>query len=495
MYQGIRPYVTTGVALVGASVIAVSPISVSPPEVQAPPPLSAANRVVMMSDVQLASLADDIERFAKTVRVAPTLSGNGADQLLNVVGTKLNDATSARDVINAISFALTAAPGTVLGPYIMPIVANVPGMHVPGVGNTPGDITDYDFGDAAALTLADLLNEPIGLLTLGPAIVYLATDGSYSPSDIAGLLADAYLVNKPFTLAEPWVAALANALPESLGGGIDLSDPDSSGAIIRTFLAVRLASSEFVSDLFHPDQQMIQSKQEVGIEKVSENTWPPTAHRAFDTLQDVGEELREVPKEIVDEVAESVRAVRQYLHQGRPVDAIRYLVAHSIDLPARWAEIPLALNATFLPPRLADAANDTIEGAYQIGRNIADDIAPDPLKKVVEYKQFAPSGITAPQGNPGNYVPLSLPDPKKKVGNESGGNLIVSNGTVGKDGTPASQLDNMKPKPGSHARAVVKEVRKEIRQTIKDVRQGVRDVVKAVTGIGKKKPPKESPAE
>jgi hypothetical protein len=58
MYQGIHLYVTTGIALVGASAIAVTPIAVSPPDVQfAARPV--AERVVAMSDVQLASLAED----------------------------------------------------------------------------------------------------------------------------------------------------------------------------------------------------------------------------------------------------------------------------------------------------------------------------------------------------------------------------------------------------------------------------------------------------
>ncbi len=55
MYQGIRPYVTTGVALVGASVIAVSPVAVPPPEIHATP-IATTQRVVTSAEVQLASL-------------------------------------------------------------------------------------------------------------------------------------------------------------------------------------------------------------------------------------------------------------------------------------------------------------------------------------------------------------------------------------------------------------------------------------------------------
>lgn len=58
MHTGLRPYVTTGIAIVGASVIAVAPVTVPPPEL--PPVEVVAADVVrsMTVDVELTALVD-----------------------------------------------------------------------------------------------------------------------------------------------------------------------------------------------------------------------------------------------------------------------------------------------------------------------------------------------------------------------------------------------------------------------------------------------------
>src|SRR5689334_7419430 len=49
MQLALRPYVTTGVAIVGASVIAVAPIVPTPTEIQIPNPVTAVERGVQLT--------------------------------------------------------------------------------------------------------------------------------------------------------------------------------------------------------------------------------------------------------------------------------------------------------------------------------------------------------------------------------------------------------------------------------------------------------------
>lgn len=57
MSTALRPYLTTGIALVGASVIAIAPVTVPPPELPAAP--TAAARTVT-ADVEFTALLDDL---------------------------------------------------------------------------------------------------------------------------------------------------------------------------------------------------------------------------------------------------------------------------------------------------------------------------------------------------------------------------------------------------------------------------------------------------
>ena len=490
MYQGIRPLVTTGVAIVGASVIAVSPLTAPPPAIQAAP-LPAAQPVVEMSDVQLTGLAEDLERFVNAVRVAPTVSWSNTGAVLDQLGDGVRDAESLLEAVKALAFALSNAPSDVLDPFIVPLTVNTPGL-----GSVPGDITDWDFGDAVLLTLASLAREPLNLVELAPTIVYLLAVGNPANA-VAFQVAQPYLTS-PLGYALPFVIALANALPPALGGGVNPTAPEDSGTLLRAFVESYIAYNGFLEDIFTP-QQMIQGKQ--GIAKaLPEDTWPPSAERVGEALRLVADEVVELPGNVVEEVVRAVRTASRYLAEGRPLDAVRLLAARTVIAPFGLAEDLVWAAEVLSPPPFGGRPGPGNEDGGLIHRadewaggiavDIADRLEPDPLESVVDYK-----GIESFKQQR-NFVNLSLPE-NKKVDEIT--NVGLNKDTDPDNGNQVTKIDSNHPKVGSNVRAVVKEVRKEIRETVKDVRQGVRDVVKAVTGLGKKKEVKKeetsTPAE
>src|SRR5690348_18472887 len=92
MQLALKPYITTGVAIVGASVIAVAPIAPAPPDVTIPNPAVQVDRAVELTANEIESAVNQII-FAATslgVRLA-TLPAPLVAQLL---GT---DTATARD--------------------------------------------------------------------------------------------------------------------------------------------------------------------------------------------------------------------------------------------------------------------------------------------------------------------------------------------------------------------------------------------------------------
>ncbi len=474
MYQGIRPLVTTGVALVGASVIAVSPLTVPPSATTIRAPLPAAQPVVEMSDVQLAGLVQELTNFVNAVVNVPGSTVENYETALETLQGYLDNAGTPRQVIGALGLGFGRLYDAPIDAVLDPLVVNVPQNE-----------GDWDFVDAALLTIRDLADDPLSIATI-PATFLFAYGLGYSPAQAATITAATYLL-KPLSLSRPLLIALANSLPSPFGGDVNSLDPADQGWIYRYFMQTTVAVQTFIQELVGQPEQMVAKQGGTGLAKevVPVDTWPPNADTVVRTVRDVGAELREVPGEILGEVAENVRVVSQYLKQGRPLDAVRYLAAHSLDLPMRWAEIPLELSSTILPPRVDRIVGHVVGRTVGVAHDIAGEIEPDPLTTPgIQHKQITPSGINAPQGNPGNFVKLSLPNTQKV---DDITNVVLNNGTDPVTGNQVTKTDSNRPKVGSNVRAAVKEVRKEIRSTIKEVRQGVRDVVKAVTGLGKKK--------
>ncbi len=411
MSQGIRPYVTTGIALVGASAIAVAPITAPPPEVNATP-IATTQRVVT-AEVQLASLAS---------------------------------------------------------------------------------LADYTFADAALLTgNAVFVNLPLLAVVL-PTTVVIAFASGVGVPELAFLVVNRF-VTIPLDLARPWAAALANSLPEPLGGvPVEDSSAPGQGIIFDSFHAVNDAVRGLLVDIFAPNGALAQRSV---ANAEPEQSWPPDAERVGEVLQLLAEAVPDVPRLVIGDAEE----VFAYLAAGRPVDAARSLVSNAIDTSVRAAAIPTILGATFLPQPIGGGWGNTPESergllvngynqAFDIAKVLTDEIKPDPLPGIVAQKAIEPTVVNELPKDSGNVVDLTLPDPNKKV--EDGGNLIMSQGSDLSNGGTVTKSENNRPKVGSNVRAVVKEVRKEMRETVKDFRQGVRDVVKAVTGLGKKEAKQET---
>ncbi len=427
MYQGIRPLVTSGIALVGAGVIAVSPVTVPPPEVQVPS-LPATQHVVEMSNLQLAGLAEDLARFVDAVVNVPGSAIQNYDSALEMLRLNLDNASSTRQVLGALGLGLGQLYSAPIRALLDPLVVNVP----------PQDAANqWDLIDAALLTIRDLADDPLNL-PLIPADLLFIWGFGYSPAQAATLIATGYLV-KPLVLAYPFVAALANMLPAPFGGDIFAADADTQGLIFSSYWRLYAGAQSIIGDLVGPpeQQQMIQAKETITAVKVADDP----GNLALD----------------------DVRRVGAYLEQGRPLDAVRLLASHALMLPTELVSIPVSLGAAFLPPPVGGVL-DPSAPAEERG------LAANGYIRSVDVVSSRAARI----GPQTNVDDINNAGAKKDADDPATGNQVVKG-------------DNDPPRAGANARAVVKEVRNGIRQTIKDVRQGVRDVVKSVTGLGKKK--------
>lgn len=73
MHTALRPYVTTGIAIVGASVIAVAPVTVPPPELPSVDVVAADVARSVTADVELTALADVLAAFPQAAAVVVQL--------------------------------------------------------------------------------------------------------------------------------------------------------------------------------------------------------------------------------------------------------------------------------------------------------------------------------------------------------------------------------------------------------------------------------------
>jgi hypothetical protein len=409
MYQGIRPYVTSGIALVGASVVAVSPMTVPPPEVHVNP-IATTQRVVA-AEVQLTSLTS---------------------------------------------------------------------------------LADYTFADAALLTgNAVFINLPLLAVVLPTTVVIGFVSGVGVP-ELAGLVVGRF-VTIPLDIARPWAAALANSLPEPLGGvPVEDSDTPGQGIVFDSFHAVNDAVRNLLPPPFGPNLAVATQAASAA---PADDEWPPDADTAGRVLSDALEGLVSLPTDLITFSREDQRAIGQYLDQGRALDAIRLVVHRSIiDVVEDLARPNVQLATTLLPPPVGGHDPETgflarvSEESEKATQRLLERIEPDPPESVVEKTTGSGGPNLLPNGS-GRVLNLKLPDPDKKVGD----NVLVT-GNNPADGTAPTKSGNA-PRVGDNGRTVIKQIRHDIRETVKDVRQGVRDVVKAVTGIGKKKDDKQKDSE
>ncbi len=182
MHQALRPYVTSGVALVGASVIAVAPIAPTPPDIHLANPVTQAERAVQLT-------ANEIEDAVNKLVFAATKASVSVAQLTTPLVAKILGVPEPQ----AAAF-LTIGTIGLLGPFISGTGA---------VGTALQDIVDSN-------GLEELLTNLIGA---PGTIVDGVVNGDYGP-DLASLAIPALILLGKFPSLPPvlW--------PEVLAGGL-----------------------------------------------------------------------------------------------------------------------------------------------------------------------------------------------------------------------------------------------------------------------------------
>ncbi len=331
----------------------------------------------------------------------------------------------------------------------------------------------------------------INLATLAPFIIYQFAVAD-TPQQAAALLAIGYLLGQPLDLTLPWVAALANALPPELGGGIDPNNPEQSGAIFASFVRGFTAYSEFLQDIFAPalEQQQAQMvAKEVGVNAVpAEDTWPPSAELIGQLFEGYGNEI----ESLANSVGAHLNNVTGYLGAGRPVDAVRYMAALAILAPLEVAKFPVAAGAVFAPPPFGGLTNQEhptgglITTAYfrtaEVAEQFVAKIAPDPLESVGKRQAIESSDPGVPIKDPNNVVNLTVSDPTQKVQDDN----VKANGATILPGGNLFQPGKYRATTGSENRPL-RALGETVRSTVHEVRDAVKDTVNAVTNLGKKK--------
>jgi hypothetical protein len=161
MQAALRPYVTAGVALVGASVIAVSPVAVPPPDIE-----------IRDTAVELSAQVNPIEVFGPIFEtalenaqiVAQAIAANPAPILEQILANQLGNIGSIGEGLAAQIGVIPQLPG-LLGDTVASQLANI--GHLAGLGqtfleNALGVITGSGTG-----TLQDQIQGAIDLIDQG----------------------------------------------------------------------------------------------------------------------------------------------------------------------------------------------------------------------------------------------------------------------------------------------------------------------------------------
>lgn len=195
MQVAVRPYVTTGIALVGASVIAVTPISVAPPEIE------KSARAVSTAAVELTAVTNPITAWLDVLTSAVGNAGAIGEEWLTDPAPLLRQFLTNQ--LGYAETALAAGQGAVEAfvQYISP--ANEFGL-IGQIQTALGELTSGNVAGAVstlaeALILGPILNLGFPLLTSG-------------------------LLEVPVTMAENFakvvttLLSIETALPLALGG-------------------------------------------------------------------------------------------------------------------------------------------------------------------------------------------------------------------------------------------------------------------------------------
>lgn len=186
MQLALRPYVTTGVAIVGASVIAVAPIVPTPTEIQVPNPLVQVDRSVTLTANEIEDAFNQLI-FAATdigLRLA-TLPAPLVAQLLGVS----NEEAQAFLALGAVGLAgpLISGPGAI-GSAIQDVVDQLGSGNFAALLNAligaPATVIDGFVNGGFGPDLSPLLQE--ALIAVMPALGALEMLGLPFPAVFAG---------------------------------------------------------------------------------------------------------------------------------------------------------------------------------------------------------------------------------------------------------------------------------------------------------------------
>lgn len=219
MQLALRPYVTTGIAIVGASVLVATPTLATPPD------MKALNPAISHADVNPASLITDLVAGFSTVSVA---GGHAAQISINTIAglplglagaanAAIADPSDIPDIVNFLAYSFLY-PGA-------PIPSGLPGVSLP-----PSLL--FQFGSQVVLPLANLLPPPLATLVLtafGKVGQVIGQGLALLPGNpVAGFFAvGAGVLGLPNIVSSPLVdiKALGVALGQAIGGGFVVANP------------------------------------------------------------------------------------------------------------------------------------------------------------------------------------------------------------------------------------------------------------------------------
>lgn len=217
MQLALRPYVTTGVAIVGASVIAVAPIVPTPTEIQVPNPLVQVDRAVTLTANEIEDAVNQLI-FAATdigLRLA-TLPAPLVAQILGIS----NEEAQAFLALGTVGLLGSLISGTgATGTGIQDIVNELGGGDVAGLLNSligfPATIIDGIVNGGYGPDLSPLLAEAV-------AGVLSEALGIPIPPEAIGTVLAGGLINEftPLSLAPP-IGVIVSGLFPTLQGLVD----------------------------------------------------------------------------------------------------------------------------------------------------------------------------------------------------------------------------------------------------------------------------------
>jgi hypothetical protein len=214
MQLSLRPYVTTGVAIVGASVLVAAPISPAPPDITIANPAEGLALAQSTTDVELASLLSDL---LADFNLVATVGGDVTQVFIDAIGElpeALARLTAAGienpelipSLLSALVYGFLNPPGNVVPPLPAPIPSLLSDVFValtPLITLLPPELA----GDVitVAVSLFGVLGDALGIL----------------PNPVPGLAAAADVVLPDFVgdLTGAF-STLLSAVGVSIGGGI-----------------------------------------------------------------------------------------------------------------------------------------------------------------------------------------------------------------------------------------------------------------------------------